>query len=400
MEVAGVSPNLMDGVLVLLLVYVTVRGWRQGALSQVAAFAGLAAGLLAGAWLAPRVTALVTGGPGPNAALLTLGLLVVAVLVGQGIGVAVGLRLRRAVDRVGVLSTADRAAGIGVGAVGLALVVWLLAGVLVNGPWPVLAQQLRGSQVVQALDRALPPTPDVVGRITAYLDRQGFPQVFAGLGGTTLPPAPEASPGAVQAAAAAGQPSTVQVLASGCGATGSAGSGFVPEPGYVVTNAHVVAGFDQVSVRDAGGRHPATVIGFDPALDVAVLAAPDVTAPPIGFSDTPAEAGTEGATLGFPGGQRQMVVLPATVRGRLDAVGRDIYGGQTVRREILVLAAPVEQGDSGGPFVTADGRVGGVVFAGDPGDRGTGYALTADAVQPRVEAAIGAGQAADVGACR
>jgi S1-C subfamily serine protease len=88
------------------------------------------------------------------------------------------------------------------------------------------------------------------------------------------------------------------------------------------------------------------------------------------------------------------------VQGRLDAVGRDIYGSDQARREVVVLTAPVEQGDSGGPFVTGDGRVGGVVFAGDPGEESVGYALTAEEVQPAVEAAIGQGQEVGVGDCR
>src|SRR4051794_3272788 len=70
-----------------------------------------------------------------------------------------------------------------------------------------------------------------------------------------------------------------------------------------------------------------------------------------------------------------MVVRPATVRARVDAIGRDIYGQGSAAREILALAAPVQQGDSGGPFVTGDGLVAGVVFAGDPADGATGYAL-------------------------
>jgi S1-C subfamily serine protease len=168
----------------------------------------------------------------------------------------------------------------------------------------------------------------------------------------------------------------------------------------VVTNAHVVAGFDELLVRDAAGEHEAEAIHVDPVLDVAVLAAPDLDAPAIGWTDAAATRGTEGATLGFPGGRSAMVVRPATVQGRLDAIGRDIYGEGSAPREILALAAPVERGDSGGPFVTADGLVGGVVFAGDPGGSGTGYAVTAEQVRPAVERAIAAGRPAEVGACR
>lgn len=396
----GVGPNVLDAVLVLLLSLAGLRGWRQGAISQLAAFGGLAVGLLVGVWAAPLVAGLLSDESGAGTAVLTLVVLVVALLAGQGAGLALGVRLHRAVHRLRI-SGVDRAAGVAVGAVGFLAVVWLLASMLSQGPFPTLARQIRGSAVVGALDRALPPAPDVVGRVSAYLDRQGFPQVFAGpVGGSTLPAAPPAGTEAVQAAAAAGEPSTVQVVAFGCGLRGGAGSGFVTAPGFVVTNAHVVAGFGQVQVRDAGGEHPATVVGFDPALDVAVLAVDGLGAPAIGWTDTPADRGTEGAALGFPGGQRRLVVLPATVQGRLDAVGRDIYGSDRVRREILVLGAAVRQGDSGGPFVTSDGRVGGVVFAGDPGEGSTGYALTAEQVRPAVDAAIARNQPAEVGACR
>jgi S1-C subfamily serine protease len=192
----------------------------------------------------------------------------------------------------------------------------------------------------------------------------------------------------------------VQVQALGCGAVVGFGSGFVTRPGFVVTNAHVVAGFDRLSVRDSAGAHPAVAIYFDPALDVAVLSVPRLTARPIGWADAPAARGTQGATLGFPGGQPEMVVQPATVQGRLDAIGRDIYGQGSTRREILALAAAVQQGDSGGPFVTSEGVVAGVVFAGDPGHAATAYALTAEQVRPAVERAIGADRPADVGACR
>lgn len=345
----------------------------------------------------PRIAALFVDQPGPGTALATLGLLF-AVLIGQGIGVGIGLRLHRGAHRVGVAAV-DRAAGVAVGAIGLGLVVWLLAGVLGQGPFPTVAQQVRGSQVVRALDAMLPPPPDVLGRIMTYLDRQGFPQVFADRG-ITAPPVPHTADASVRAAAAARQPSTVQVRAAGCGAALGFGSGFVSRDGFVVTNAHVVAGFGQLSVRDATGEHPAVPIHYDPDLDVAVLAVPDVAAPPLDWVDTEAGRGTEGATLGFPGGRSDLVVRAATVQSRIEAVGRDIMGAGRVTRDVLVLAAPVEQGDSGGPFVTADGRVGGVVFAGEPGGGDTGYALAAEQVRPGIEEAIARGQEVGVGSCR
>jgi S1-C subfamily serine protease len=396
----GFAPNVLDAVLVLLLVYGAVRSWRQGAASQIAALGGLALGLLAGVWAAPRIVGSFVSEPGRSTALLTVGLVLVAALVGQGLGLGIGLRLRRAAVSAG-LGKIDRSAGVAAGVAGLLFVVWLLSTVLAQGPIPALARQVRGSEVVRALDTALPPPPDVLGRISAFLDDQGFPQVFVqpGGGGIAAPPVPATADEAVRAAAAAGQPSTVQIRAFGCGGIVGSGSGFVPQAGFVVTNAHVVAGFDRLRVRDSTGEHDAVAIHVDPGLDLAVLAVPGVGAPPIAWASAPLGRGIEGATLGFPGGRSEMVVRPATVVADLDAIGRDIYGDSRVRREIIALSASVERGDSGGPFVTSDGLVGGVVFAGDPSG-GTAYALTVDEVRPAVEEAIRRNQEVGVGACR
>ena len=390
--------NAVDLFLLLGLVYVGLRGFRQGALSQVAAFAGAAAGLVGGAVFAPRLARTILTQPGPDLALLTLGLLLAIVLLGQAVGLAVGLRLRAGAERLGA-GSADRAAGIGVGLAGLVVAVWVLASVLTHGPSPALARSLSESRVVTAIAGALPPPPDVFGRVSIYLDRQGFPQVFAGIRSVTAPPVEPPTDAAVAAAAQRGQLSTVQVEAEGCGGF-SSGSGFVTQPGFVVTNAHVIAGGDEVNVRDASGTHDAVPVHVDPGLDLAVLSAPDVTATPIDWVTNPARRGTSGATLGFPGGRRSLTVRAAIVRGRLEAVGRDIYGTDTVTRQILTLDSSVARGDSGGPFVTSEGLVGGVVFAAAAAEPGTGYALTAEQVRDDIATAVTRNAPVGTGACR
>jgi S1-C subfamily serine protease len=59
----------------------------------------------------------------------------------------------------------------------------------------------------------------------------------------------------------------------------------------------------------------------------------------------------------------------------LDATGRDIYGDPGADRAVLELAASLQRGDSGAPFVTADGSVLGVVFAVAADRDGVSYAL-------------------------
>lgn len=391
--------NIVDIVIAGLLLYALIRGYMQGALSQVTAFGGVVAGLVLGGLAGPALARRLVEGPGPLLVLLVLVLVLLSVLLGQAIGVAIGLRLRVAAHRAGA-GWADRAGGLVVGFGGLVLMVWLVAGALSHGPLPSVSSEVRESAAVGALDDALPPPPNVVGRIANYLDDQGFPQVSSGLrGGITAPPADPTSPAAAQAATEAGRPSTVQVQARGCGGI-SSGSGFVTQPGFVVTNAHVIAGNDSFTVRDTGGDREAAPVWFDPNLDLAVLRAPNTSAQPIGWTSQPAQRGVEGATLGFPGGQREMVTRPATVTGRGTPIGRDIYGGGQVSREVLTLSAGVQRGDSGGPFVTADGQVAGVVFAANAAQPGTGYALTAEQVRDDVQQAISENAPRDTGRCR
>jgi len=398
--------NAVDAVLVVALLVAAVRGYRQGAVAQVAAFAGTAMGLMAGAAAAPPLATRLVPEPGTTLALLTLGLLLAAVVLGQALGLAAGRRLQSAAAGAGRRTVVlDQAGGIGVGLVATALIAWLLGSALLQGPVPWVAQQVRDSTLATAIATALPPAPDLIGRVGNYLQQHGFPQVFTDLReGTTSPPVAPPDDAVVAVAQAAARASTVQVQALGCGGV-SSGSGFVTQPGYVVTNAHVVAGGEELTVRDESGAYEAVPVLVDPQTDLAVLAAPGVTAPPIAFVSTPAERATAGATLGFPGGQPALVVKPASVAARTDAVGRDIYGQGFVSREVLTLSAPpgatsVQQGDSGGPFVTGEGLVGGVVFAAAAAEPGTGYALSAEAVAPRVSDAIGANTPVVTGPCR
>lgn len=390
--------NLLDIVLLAALLFAGVRGWREGALSQVLAFGGAALGLVLGASYAPAVAGSFIDQPGLQLALVTLGLLLAAVALVQGVGFAVGLRLQRAVHHAGA-GALDRVAGVGVGLVSVVVTVWLAASVLVQGPTPFVAQALRGSLVVQTIDRVLPPAPDIFGRVATYLDRQGFPPVFAGLGGPTGPPVDAPQEGAVAAAAAAGQPGTVQVESLGCGGV-SSGTGFAVQQGFIVTNAHVVAGGDVVMVRDASGTHDAVPVHVDARLDLAVLSSPASTATPLAWTAEAAVRGTSGAVLGFPGGQRTLAVRPAAVRSRTNAVGRDIYGRGVSAREVLILSADVLRGDSGGPFMTAAGTVGGVIFAASSSEPGVGYALTAEQVRSDVDTAIARNSAVPTGSCR
>ncbi|MBU4465782.1 MAG: trypsin-like serine protease, partial [Actinobacteria bacterium] len=62
----------------------------------------------------------------------------------------------------------------------------------------------------------------------------------------------------------------------------------------------------------------------------------------------------------------------------------DIYGRDSSMRDVYALEADVQPGDSGGPLLTADATVAGVVFARGNADAGRGYAMTSAEVAPLV----------------
>ena len=179
-------------------------------------------------------------------------------------------------------------------------------------------------------------------------------------------------------------PSVVLILAGRPSGQGELGTGSVIDAsGRVVTNAHVVAGVRNPFVIDARGRHSASVVLFDPELDMAVLRASDLAGPPLALSSATASRGTGGAVLGYPGGG-PFTVGAAAVLTDYAAIGRDIYGRGLITRHVYQLQAQVRPGNSGGPLVLADGTVAGVVFARSVTNGDVGYALAADAVRARL----------------
>jgi S1-C subfamily serine protease len=364
--------NLLDVALLALVVLSAVSGYRRGALMQVLAYGGLVAGLVAGALLAPSIASLA----GSRAA--QAGIAVAIVLSAAGIGNAAGWLAGgyvRAHARRTRLGPADAAGGSLISMVALALAVWFLALNLVNGPFPTLAGEIRGSAIVRTIERAMPQPPSLLGEVRRFFNRFGFPEVFSG-----LPPAPAGPVGwptqaEVARAVSAAEGSMVRVVGRACDEIQS-GSGFVVSANEVVTNAHVVAGVRAPRVQSQnGGTQSATVILFDPETDLAVLRVRQAPGPPLPLMTTGVARGTGGAILGFPGGG-DLQGERAAVRTPIDAVGRDIYGQQTVERQVYEIQAVVQPGDSGGPFVLPDGSVAGIVFAASTTDRGVGYAVT------------------------
>ena len=178
---------------------------------------------------------------------------------------------------------------------------------------------------------------------------------------------------------------------------GSSGSGFVLNGrGEIVTNAHVVTEgtgsairkVDQVYVRfQDDNQVSAEVVGFDPNADVALLRIrPEgLTLRPLRLgSSARLEVGAPVAAIGSPFGQEQSLsigVISATDRTIESLTQFSISGA-------IQTDAAINQGNSGGPLVDADGRVIGInsQIRSRSGDgSGVGFAVPVDMVRRSVD---------------
>ncbi len=126
-----------------------------------------------------------------------------------------------------------------------------------------------------------------------------------------------------------------------------------------------------------------------------MLHVPDLRAPVLAFDDD-AERGEAAVVAGYPQ-DGDLNLQAATVAARVQARGQNIYNDGPVTREIYSIRSTVRPGNSGGPLLTTDGRVFGVVFARSTSDAETGYVLTADEVADEAARAAEATTPVDTG---
>ncbi len=159
-----------------------------------------------------------------------------------------------------------------------------------------------------------------------------------------------------------------------------AGSGMVvSSDGHIITNYHVVDHSHTLQARFTDGRAlPAKIIGVDPPTDLAVIKVEAKELPTISFGDSDQlKAGQLVIAIGNPHGLQNSVSA-----GVVSAVHRTLRGpaGQLIEN-IIQTDASLNPGNSGGPLVTAQGRVIGVNAAVKPYAQGIGLALPANLAQ-------------------
>ncbi|NLG46506.1 MarP family serine protease [Gordonia sp. (in: high G+C Gram-positive bacteria)] len=360
-----------------------LSGYRQGAAASAFAFFGVVLGAVAGILLAPII---ISRFDEPRLRLVVGILLIVTLVV---IGEVAGMVLGRAV-RSGIHSPSLRRIDSWVGSIlqviAIVIAAWLLLFPLRSSDQLRIAAAIDDSKVVQTVDQVAPQwVRDLPGEFTALVESSGLKEVIGPFGQTQVAnvDAPDATltdqPGVRSA-----RPSVIKItgVAHSCGQA-LEGSGFVVSAERVMTNAHVVAGTDTVSVETTSGRRlQAKVVWFNARNDIAVLDVPGLRAPALKFATDPAETGSDAIALGFPE-NGPFTVTPLRVRNVVELNGPDIYQSpREVERQVYTVRGNIRSGNSGGPMISPSGEVLGVVFgaAEDPTDD-TGFVLTAQQVQ-------------------
>ena len=339
----------LDLAALLLIGLTAVSGFRRGLIVGACSLGGLAVGAYAGAKLAPD---LLRGPTSIYPPLVTLGGAVVGSGVGQFLAVTLGKSVRRTL-RIGLLRGVDNVGGSLLGALTGVAFVWVLGSVLLYIPADGnLRREVQGSEIAGRLTTSLPPSRliDELVRIDPFQSLAG-PEANVGPGDPALLSA---------APVVAARRSVVRIVGFACG-VGVEGSGWIVAPRLVVTNAHVVAGIARPFVDRQGGReHRATVIGFDPTNDLALLRVPGLKGRPLPLARP--QNGVPVVVLGFPQ-NGPYTAVPGRLGATAPTFARDAYGHFPVARGVTALRADVQPGNSGGPIVDALGRVRAVVFA-------------------------------------
>lgn len=392
--------NVVDAIVLAAIVVFAWTGWRQGFVAGLLSFGGFLFGALAAALLLPRIFEGVDL-PGALGPILLATAILLAALVGQTLASFLGRRLRSAMTWRGV-QVVDSAAGAALNVVALAVVLWIIATAVGLVPSLSVAREVRSSLVLRTLDSAVPDRArDLFSGLRNAVDASGLPRVFSGLGQYAGPQVPAPNERLLRdPAVRASWPSLVKVTSVACDAV-ITGSGFAYAPDRILTNAHVVAGSEQPTIRIPGdpASYDATVVAIDSRLDLAVLRVDGLPAPALVFATRPAQTGDGAVVAGFPGGG-DLEAGAARIRARIDARGEDIYGRSGVVRDVYSFRGTVVPGNSGGPLLAPNGRVYGVVFAAGLGEEETGYAITAQQAAPLAERGAQSFEPVDTGACR
>ena len=170
----------------------------------------------------------------------------------------------------------------------------------------------------------------------------------------------------------------------------SLGSGVLIDPsGYLLTNAHVISGAEDIQVRLSDQRiYTAELVGADESTDVAVLKIEDDSPFPVASlgSSEVLQVGEWALAIGNPFGlDRTLTVGVISAKGRSD-VGIEEY------EDFIQTDASINPGNSGGPLLNIRGEVVGINTAIVASGQGIGFAIPIDMARAIADQLIANGE--------
>jgi S1-C subfamily serine protease len=373
--------NWIDILVLIIAVVAAASGARQGLVIALPAFLGVLIGAVVGVRLAPLLIQNFTD-PATRVA-FAVAILVLLVALGETFGVWCGRLLKVRIHN-------PKLAGVDnvLGAIlqGVALPLTSFSGL------PALTSALQRSTVLGAVNTIMPNAArQLPADLRKLFDVPDLPDVTNPFSQTPIQsvgPPDTALQNSQIVQDVRGSVVKIHAEAPSC-SRALEGSGFVIAPQRVLTNAHVVAGTDQAVVEVKDGQLDAHVVYYNSDVDLAILAVPDLTAPPLRFDQSPAATGTNSIVLGYPL-DGDYTASASRIRSRINLPGPNIYDDRTENRDVYTVYAQVRSGNSGGPLIDTNGGVLGVVFGAAVDDPNTGFALTAQQVTSVLPADPGA----------
>ena len=200
-------------------------------------------------------------------------------------------------------------------------------------------------------------------------------------------------------------PSVVKITSTSANGSQAVGSGnILTADGYIVTNDHVVQGFNNYTVQLSNGKtYTATLIGEAPNDDLAVIKIDATGLKPIAFGDSSkAQVGQFVIAIGNPLDLGESVTFG--VVSRLNQVASEQPSGPAgTLTGLIQTSAPINPGNSGGALVNLQGQLIGIptLAAINPESRGTstsiGYAIASNRVQFVAQQLIANGKVTSTG---
>lgn len=366
---------LLDIIVGLTLLWALVAGASRGFGRTIGGLAGAVAGLAAAVVAAPWIAEWLADSAWRVPVIVGAAVVLVGVLA--GVGATLGQHLRAGLIKM-KLRWVDTIGG-AVASVGVAVLAWMLVGSTVASVGnPTVTEAVQRSRAMHALAEAT-PTSLQDGVLLTRLLEGGEPWLAEVVGGpTTRPSIPDVDVDTAAVQESIGSVVKVSGTAQEC-QTGVSGSGVVVAPDRVITNAHVIAGIDDPTVR-APGELPVggEVVYVDEHNDLAVIATSGLDAPALRISRS-IEPDDGAVVAGYPRGGPLTLEPAEVVSERRTMVTTE---GGAGNRSVLTLATQVDHGNSGGPVLDTRGDVAGIVFASSAAVEDVGYAVPISVVEP------------------